>query len=209
MRLTDCPWPNIAGCKVVFAVGSIEQHGPHLPLLTDSIIAEAVACEVAKRFGAVLGPTLQVGVSPEHMGFPGTLTLTPKTFKAVVGELAKSLRMHGFKEVIIINGHGGNNRALAGMKGVRVVNLTECLKPYDHAGEVETSLIMHIRPELVDRGRIRKHEFKWPGKKGWEDTREFSKSGVLGDPTTASEEKGRQYLLRLAEAAAERLLGKE
>ncbi len=204
MRLSESVSAKPKDTAAIIVAGSFEQHGPHLPLSTDTIIAEAVAWKLAEKTGAAVGPTFPVGVSPEHMGFPGTITLTEETFRRAVSEAAASLRSHGFREVIVVNGHGGNVKALAGIGG-KTVNLTALLKPYDHAGEVETSLMMHLRPELVKTGEIRKHEFRWPGKWGWKDTREYSVSGVLGDPTAATPKKGREYFGRLVEAALSHL----
>jgi creatinine amidohydrolase len=202
MKLSDKAWPDVPGGRAVIACGSFEQHGPHLPLSTDTLIAEAVASAVAKKIGAHMGPTIPAGISPEHMGFPGTITLSPLSFKALVTDIASSLKAHGFYQVIVVNGHGGNNSALDSLKDrITPANLTAFIKPYDHAGEVETSLIMRLRPELVNAKEIRKHEFSWPGKREWKDTRDFSKSGVLGDPTQATAEKGEKFLKQLIEGA--------
>jgi|WetSurMetagenome_2_1015567.scaffolds.fasta_scaffold144198_2 creatinine amidohydrolase/Fe(II)-dependent formamide hydrolase-like protein len=206
MNLSDLPWPDVPGGKVIIITGSLEQHGPHLPLNTDLLIAEAVATKVAETIGAVVGPTIPAGISPEHIGFPGTVTLDEDTFRDIVSEVADSLRKHGFNDIIIINGHGGNNMVLDSLDiGARVVNLTGLMRAYDHAGEVETSLILHIRPGLVHKGEIKKHDFRWPGKKGWKDTRDFSISGVLGDPTAASIDKGKEYLDALVKETVEQL----
>lgn len=173
-------------------VGSFEQHGPHLPFETDTIIAEAVARDVALKIGATVGAVLPVGLSPEHMDFPGTKTLTAEEFKKKVKEAAGD-------DVVFINGHGGNNKCLREL-GVRHINLTTLFKPYDHAGEIETSLIMHLRPELVKRDKISRHEFRWPDKGGWR-MKDYSPSGVLGDPTKASALKGERLLQKLVDAA--------
>lgn len=182
----------VRGVRVLVPVGSHEQHGPHLPLETDIIIAEAVAKEAAARVGASVGPALPVGVSPEHMDFPGTKTLAPEEFKKIVMAAAG-------EGVVFINGHGGNNRSLREL-GVRHVNLTSAFKPYDHAGEIETSIIMHLRPDLVKLDKICKHDFKWPKKDGWR-MKDCSRTGVLGDPTAATAEKGKEYLEKLVEYA--------
>ena len=184
------------GKQVIIPVGSFEQHGPHLPFETDTLIAEAVAKEAAKRIGAAVGKTIPVGLSSEHMDFPGTKTLTEEDFKDAV-------RKGDGPNVVFVNGHGGNNRALREL-GVKHVNLTSMFKPYDHAGEIETSIIMFLRPELVKADRIRKHEFTWPKKDGWR-MRDHSASGVLGDPTQASAEKGGQYLARLVDETVKRI----
>ena len=190
----------------MFVVGSFEQHGPHLPLSTDALIAEAVAGEVADELGGVLGPTIPVGVSPEHMSYPGTVSLSAETLKAAVTDVVSSLRRHGFEEIILINGHGGNNKALGELNvDVKVVHLTRLLERYDHAGEVETSLMMHLHSELVKTDEVKEQEFRWPGKKEWADTKEYSESGVLGDPTKASKEKGRELFKELVEKTLKEL----
>jgi creatinine amidohydrolase/Fe(II)-dependent formamide hydrolase-like protein len=185
------------GGRLTFVpVGSFEQHGPHLPFETDLIIAEAVASEAAKRLKARVGASIPVGVSPEHMDFPGTKTLSAEEFKSKVREL-------GGIGVVFINGHGGNNISLREL-GVRHVNLTTMFKPYDHAGEIETSIIMHLRPELVKEEKICKHDFAWPKKDGWK-MKDCCKTGVLGDPTKATAEKGGMYFNELVEKTLKEL----
>jgi len=173
-------------------VGSFEQHGPHLPFETDLIIAQAVAKAVAERIGGVVGESVPVGVSVEHMDFPGTKTLTVDEFKKKILEIAEKNR-----DVAFINGHGGNNRSLREL-GLRHANLTSLFKPYDHAGEIETSLMLYLKPELVRKREIRQHDFRWPDKDGWK-TMDYSRSGVLGDPTKATNEKGERYFRELVE----------
>jgi creatinine amidohydrolase len=177
---------------ILIPVGSFEQHGPHLPLETDTLIAEAVARQVAARLNVQLGKNIPVGVSPEHMDFPGTKTLTVEEFKAKITAASGD-------GVVFINGHGGNNKSLREL-GVRHVNLTTFFKPYDHAGEIETSIIMHLRPDLVKNKEIREHDFTWPKKDGWR-MKDLSASGVLGDPTKATAEKGKQYLATLVDSS--------
>jgi creatinine amidohydrolase/Fe(II)-dependent formamide hydrolase-like protein len=176
---------------ILLPVGSFEQHGPHLPFETDTIIATAVANAAAKRLGAKVAAAVPVGVSPEHMEFPGTKTLTEKEFKARIKELASD-------GTVFINGHGGNNRCLREL-GVRHVNLTTMFKPYDHAGEIETSLMLHVRPDLVLGDKITKHVFRWPDKGGWR-MKDYSETGVLGDPTAATAEKGKTYFSDLVDS---------
>ncbi len=182
----------------IVAVGSLEQHGPHLPLETDTLIARAVAERVADIIGARFIGVVEVGLSPEHLDFPGTKTLSVAAFKKRILDMGKSA-----SEVVYINGHGGNNKTLREM-GVRHVNLTSFFRPYDHAGEIETSLIMHLRPELVRTKEIRKHVFRWPDKDGWR-MKDYSETGVLGDPTKASGEKGKIYLEKLVSSAVKEI----
>jgi len=102
------------GAQLAFwPVGSYEQHGPHLPYETDTIIAVEVAARVAEALGAPMLAPLSIGVSPEHMGFKGTVSLTPRAFCAVLEDVWESLALHGVKLVVVVNGHGGNRGMLA------------------------------------------------------------------------------------------------
>lgn len=98
---------------VVLFTGSIEQHGPHLPLATDTLCAYALAERVARRLGkALVAPVIRPGVSEHHMAFPGTITISPATFKAVVADCVDSLVRHGFRRIAVSWAHGGNTPAL-------------------------------------------------------------------------------------------------
>jgi creatinine amidohydrolase/Fe(II)-dependent formamide hydrolase-like protein len=177
--------------SVIIALGSTEQHGPHLPLSTDTIIAEEIAGKISEKTKIPLGTSMPYGVSPEHMGFPGTLSLKPETLREVMLDLIESYRHHGVKKIIIINGHGGNNKHLTGLAPDTVlINLTCLPVKYDHAGEAETSLMLHIRPDLVLTDKITAQEYTMPGSYDWDDTRKYTSSGVLGHPELASPEKG-------------------
>jgi creatinine amidohydrolase len=185
-RLEELSWADVqetlaAGyTTVVVAAGSIEQHGPHLPLATDTLIGDRLAAAVVERLdGALQGPTIAFGCSEHHMTFPGTLTLNKETFKGVVKEYAASLGRHGFRAVYFVPSHGGNFAPLreavdelGGQAGsARVVAFTDLpgfleviyasQRPYDvtpavsgaHAGNTETAQVLAIRPELVQMGR--------------------------------------------------------
>jgi creatinine amidohydrolase len=180
--LNEMAWPEVraaldAGRRtVVAAAGSTEQHGPHLPLQTDTLIGTFLVQAIVERLpGAFQGPTIPFGCSEHHMAFAGTITLETPTFKAVVREYAESLAAHGFENIVIIPSHGGNFRPLGELEaelGGRVGSarfiayhdLMGFIKPmYDvaaldditpnvagaHAGEAETSLVLAARPELV------------------------------------------------------------
>lgn len=177
---------------VFFPVGSFEQHGPHLPYETDTLIAEAVAKKVAKKLGQRVGKSVDVGISPEHMDFPGTKTLSVEEFKKKIKKISGET-----PEAFFINAHGGNNRTLDELD-VPHVNLTRFFQPYDHAGEIETSIIMYVRPQLVKKEEIKGHVFRWPDKSGWR-MKDLCETGVLGDPTKADQKKGRRYLQILVE----------
>lgn len=112
-------WTEIAAAMndgydtAVLFTGSIEQHGPHLPLATDTLCAYALAERVARRLGnALVAPVIRPGVSEHHMAFPGTITISPATFKLVVGDCVDSLVRHGFRRIAVSWAHGGNTPAL-------------------------------------------------------------------------------------------------
>ena len=185
-RLEELSWADVqealaAGyTTVVVAAGSIEQHGPHLPLATDTVIGDRLAAAVVERLdGALQGPTIPFGCSEHHMTFPGTLTLTKEAFKAAVKEYAASLGRHGFRAVYFVPSHGGNFAPLReavdelGGRGgsARAIAFTDLpgfleviyasQRPYDvtpavsgaHAGNTETAQVLAIRPELVQMAR--------------------------------------------------------
>ena len=159
-------------------LGSVEQHGPHLPMGNDSLIAHGLCTEVASRLSpAVLVlPPPWIGYSPHHMRFAGSLTLQAETFTALVGDITRSLVLHGFRRIALINGHGGNASltALAATElghrfagQARVAGLTyfhlaaaaiDALRlsatgGTGHACEVETALMQHLHPGLVRNDR--------------------------------------------------------
>jgi creatinine amidohydrolase len=169
----------------VLPVGSLEQHGPHLPLDTDAAVADALARRVAERLGdeAVLCPLVGYGLSEHHLGFAGTLTLRPATFMAVVEDVITSLHHHGIDRVLVVNGHGGNidalrlvARQLRRDTGVMVASVMWAVlaadvaaevaisDSYGHACEVETSVAMalfgdRVRLDLLDQpGERRSHD---------------------------------------------------
>lgn len=215
---------------VIVPIGAIEQHGPHLPLGTDAFQVEGIARRAAERAGAVVGPALRCGLSANHADFVGTIVLEPSTFLALIGDVVASLALHGFRRILLLNGHGGNDAAVevAGAQlrqrlpglgigwahAVRLVDwrarASESGIVY-HADEGETSLMLAVRPELVRTERARRemtdafssyyHTYyaddaplRGLVSYGLPPTRELSGSGVMGDPTFASCEKGEQVL---------------
>ncbi|HEY8584876.1 MAG TPA: creatininase family protein [Capillimicrobium sp.] len=177
-RLGDRTSPEIAAADrplVIVPVGAVEQHGPHLPLDTDTILASAVAEGAAARVdGALLGPTLGVGCSSHHLAFPGTVSLDAPTFVALVVDVCRSLHRSA-GAILLLNGHGGNRPPLgvaAGQladEGIRVLTLTywELLEDVvddalgddaptacGHACALETSLMQFLEPGSVREGLI-------------------------------------------------------
>jgi creatinine amidohydrolase/Fe(II)-dependent formamide hydrolase-like protein len=204
-------------------VGSIEQHGPHLPLDTDAFDAEYLAQKVAENCTdpkPLVLPLIPYGVSYHHDDFSGTISLTPGTLSKLVYEIGMSAVRNGILKLVIINGHGGNSPALhfAAQMINRDGHIFTCVDtgessdpdieamaetPNDvHAGEIETSTALAVRPELVRAKAARKFVPKFSSRflnftskrsVGWyARIAKISPKGVLGDPTKASPEKGRK-----------------
>ncbi len=224
--LTDLSWKKakekLNNAEVALVpVGSTEQHGPHLPLGTDYIIAEAIAKKVSEKDNFVSTPPITVGVSKHHRQFFGTLWVSTNGLREYVKEVSLSLKYHGIERLIFVNGHGGNEAPLRNCcsEELREEGVTGLVYEYwkanqekiesifgesagGHAGQMETSLVMEIAPELVREEEIRKAEEgaaeKWGNQKfGVEtsfDTIDFSSSGAVGKPTKASARKGKKVL---------------
>jgi creatinine amidohydrolase len=203
---------------VILPIGSVEEHGDHLPLCTDSIQPEYVALEVAKKTGCFVAPPLRYGICNATRNFAGTITLRFETFYKIVNEILSELVRNGFNRIIVLSGHAGNshmvalrmaaqdiiikNDALGAEKKTRIMVLSD----YDfakeltpkfasekdgHAGTLETSRMMAIKPNLIKakgsasftempRFEVVAHpEFYFP-------------SGVSGDPTVATANKGQK-----------------
>jgi creatinine amidohydrolase len=157
---------------ILLPVGSLEQHGPHLPLATDSINVTFLATKAAEASRVLVAPTIRPGVSYNHMKFPGTMTLRPETMVELISDMVNSLVSHGFRKIILLNGHGGNNAAIevAAIKlkeqHPKVVigvlhawllqkeggKVLECPIQY-HADEGETSEVLVSAKELVRMDR--------------------------------------------------------
>ncbi len=209
MDLGDVSWPDVGGTHVVVVpVGSCEQHGPHLPLATDSIIAEALAADlVARRSDCLVAPTVSITASGEHQGFPGTLSIGNEAMHQVVVELVRSADWA--RAVVLVNGHGGNadavGRAVAQLEaeGRRVLAWWPRVADGDpHAGNTETSLMLAVRPDLVRLERAEPGPIPSMAELVRSGVWALSASGVLGDPTGASAEAGAELLARLADDLA-------
>lgn len=150
---------------VVIAPGSIEQHGPHLPLGTDAFAADALAEEVARKLGSVLVPLSLVGVSPYHLSWAGSLSYRPQTLIAMIEDVCEALAAHGAERVLFVNWHEGNSPTLrlAGDSVQRKFNLTVVVAEshiitnqmfgeraqLTHAGNMETAAVLMVDPGLV------------------------------------------------------------
>lgn len=200
--LGECTSGELAGTAptLVVPVGSIEQHGPHLPLDTDTRIAMAVADGVARSLDYLMAPPITYGASGEHQGFSGTVSIGTLVLTAVLVEYGRSA-CEWASGVIFINGHGGNVEALRSatttLRGEgRDAAWVSCSAAGSdaHAGHTETSLLLHLSPELVDTddwvpGNTAPLSELMPAlRRG--GVAAVSASGILGDPTTGSAEAG-------------------
>jgi creatinine amidohydrolase len=209
VKLASCAWPDLASEAppvLVLPLGATEQHGPHLPLDTDTVIATALAeGAAAGHRDVVAAPALPYGSSGEHAGFPGTLSLGREALEHVVVELVRSAA--GFDAVVLASWHGGNaeplRRATARLRseGHRVESWRPALPGGDaHAGRVETSLMLAIAPERVGAerptGATAPLAELMPALRE-DGVRAVSPTGVLGDARGATAQEGRALLNRL------------
>jgi len=233
-RFADLRAPEVARLSptsvLVQPIAAIEQHGPHLPLATDLLIAEASVDAVVAERGEELDlwvlPPLAYGKSNEHAWAPGTIWLSATTLLAVLDDLGRSVARLPTKRLAFVNGHGGNTQLLAvanrelrlthglmtfllhpsvprdsGGTGAEDIEADTELGMGIHAGRDETSLILHLRPELVDMGAAQRcvpeslaanvHvRFGGDVGFGWL-SHDLHPSGVIGDPTTATAARGK------------------
>ena len=209
MRLTETTWQDVGDRPLLcIPVGSCEQHGPHLPLDTDAVIAEAIAARAASaRPNVLVGPTLTISASGEHAGFPGTLSIGTEATATVLVELVRSADWSG--GVVLVNGHGGNrdavDRAMTTLDrdGRAALPWWPCIPGSDaHAGRTETSLMLALRPDLVHLDRAVAGETApiavLATRLRTIGVRAVAPNGVLGDPAGASADEGRVLLDRLA-----------
>ena len=232
LELANVTWPEAKvmfqeARLVILPLGSTEQHGLHLPLYTDAILAHAIAAEVARRVGAVILPTLPYGQVWSARGFPGSMSLTPNTFKAIVKDICHSLHRHGVKTVVLLSGHKGNvapmkiaARELIEEIPIKVLTLSYPkmdeltrgvveTEPWHggtiHAGEVETSLVLAVEPDLCQMDKAIVDYPPVPAGYDYTPTfwPEFSQTGVFGDARVATAEKGREILERLVTSIVE------
>jgi creatinine amidohydrolase len=207
-ELRDARWPDVAAGPrevLVLPVGSLEQHGPHLPLDTDAFVAAAVAARLCEhRPAAGLAPVLPFGASGEHAGFPGTLSIGTEALLLAVVELVRHAAAD-WGAVLAVNGHGGNADALRRAaelcrhEGRRLDVVHLGLPGMDaHAGRAETSIMLHLAPgrvrtDLAAAGDTRPVRELLPVLRA-EGVRAVSPNGVLGDPAGASAAEGERLV---------------
>jgi creatinine amidohydrolase len=217
----DLPWPDAAaaldGGIAILPFGAFEQHGHHLPLSTDTIVAEHVARQLATRLDVVLLPAIGYGETWNNAGYPATLSLSPATVLAIALDIGRALAASHARGFVIVNGDWGNRAPLAeaaatlaeiptlvldypGMDdaAAAVRNSAQAAPglSLDHAGEIETSILLQIAPELVHPDRYTAGYPEFPDDFGTRPMQlhPFSASGVFGDPSPASAAKGTAIL---------------
>jgi mycofactocin system creatininase family protein len=217
-------WPEVDRNDrplLIVPVGSLEQHGPHLPLATDARIASAVAARVHATLPQVgLAPCIPIGASGEHAGFPGTLSIGTDALALMMVELVRHASLF-WEHVLVINGHGGNATALrSAQQACQFERRSLTLHHIGwedgdaHAGLSETSLMLHLAPELVrmelaETGNTEPLQRLLPRLIAG-GVRSVSENGVLGDPRNANAETGAGLFSEIVEAAlksARRALG--
>src|SRR2546430_6015111 len=216
---------------VILPTGSIEQHGPHLPTGTDTLAANIIAHAVAERMDGLVLPSTPLGVTPMHMPFEGTITLTPDTYMRVVTETCVSTAKHGAKYLVILNWHEGNIPSLAiaaealhREHGRTVLPVQACYVAEElyghscngltHGGEIEALAVLAHRPDLVHLDRIDYSSDHALGHKMDKlrrtrtfqpvltDIRSIAPTGWFGSPQHATPEKAKRMLADIAEQIA-------
>ena len=235
-RYDELTWPEMRQAVarqpvILLPFGTVEDHGPHLPLNTDNVIVESICREVARRVPdeVLVMPLVAYGLNEHHMDFPGPVSVGMETLIELLADVAGSAAHHGFTHILIVNGHG-SNAPIADLAARRVVletgTICGAMSPnaaidpalaeptlsqmrrsapggIAHAGEYETAMMLHLRPDLVqmdqavrEEGQLTLPYFNWdhaaPSALAWQDWwSRMSESGVCGDPTVATVEFGR------------------
>ncbi len=236
MYIADETWPELetyfeSESLALVPLGSTEQHGPHLPLATDYLIAEGFAREAAARTGYLCTPTINIGVSPHHRQFTGTMWVDAPVFRDYVESFTRNLAYHGIDRVIYVNAHGGNVEhlrevgrrlrddevlyAIEWMWNESIPELVSDLfeRNGPHGGPKETAMIMYLAETLVRTEKLEDaRDTGWPdfetdtvrkhGARTYYDAIENTENGVFGDQTDATAEKGEAMF----EAAVEQLV---
>lgn len=216
---------------VILPAGSVEQHGPHLPTGTDIFAANAIAHAVAEKMDGLVLPGGPLGVTPLHMPYEGTITLSPETYMRVVVDTCASAAKHGAKYLLILNWHEGNIPSLAiaaerlhREHGMAVLTVQACYVAADlfgpecngltHGGEIEALAVMAHRPELVHLERIahaseEQHAQKMDKLRRTRsyqpvltDVRTIAPTGWYGKPQAATAERGARMISKIAESIA-------
>ena len=235
-RIQDMSWVEFDARRKgtdtgLIPTGAVEIYGPHLPMGSDSIVAEALCLALAERTGALVAPNIQMGDSSMLMDYPGTLPLRRTTYEAAIDDLSSTLIGYGFKNLMYINGHAGNVEIVSSLArryqrqhGVRCGQIDWWrfaaanaegildLKGYmahGHASECGTSILLHLRPDLVDMSRATKILPTSDAYEKFTDVIRYIPFGsktpnaTIGDATIATAEKGRALFEKCADRIAD------
>jgi creatinine amidohydrolase len=196
---------------VIVPFGSVEEHGSHLPLCTDSFQSEEVARRVAVEFGAIVAPAIRYGECRTTRNFPGTISLSFETVEALAHDIVSELGRNGIDKVMVLTGHAGSGhmgalrlgalRAVEKYPKLKVMVLSDYDLAYEllgkafpeddgHGGEIETSRVLRLRPELVGKSRP-KGEYRPPEYMIVVDPERYFPVGIRGDTTKATAAKGK------------------
>src|SRR5687768_9995102 len=235
MDLIELSWPAVTALPkdmpVVFPIAALEQHGHHLPVFTDSLLLGEIVRRAKERVGdkALFAPLQWLGNSDHHLDFAGTLSAPPRTYLDLLNGLADNFVRHGFRRIVFLNGHGGND--VPGRQAIFELrqryrerdNLLFLLatywnlgaKPFDpsldqwemgHACEWETSMMLRLAPQLVGDYKTAKPIPQGmpfaPAAQGW-ITRERTTPGHIGSPHLATAEKGEHLFRTFAQGVAD------
>jgi creatinine amidohydrolase len=215
------------GARVaVLPVGSFEQHGAHLPLATDTIVACVIAEQLTARYRLLLLPPVTLSCSHEHAGFPGTVSISAHTLIRLVADIRSSLDQSGVRQLVLVNGHGGNyvlanivqEANIAGPRMALFPGRSDVDRARDHAGmatttsadmhggEWETSILLHTTPHLV-HPTYPQHDHDAPHRPHLLITgmRGYAPTGIIGRPSAATAEKGKRALDSLTKTFADTL----
>ena len=228
-----------AGAVVLLPVASTEQHGPHMATGVDCVLVGEVCRRAAAKLTGlgvpvVVAPVVWAGLAQHHVAFGGSFTLRLATYQALLLDLGQSIKQAGFRRVVVVNGHGGNMTALNAMSAelIRELALDLRITTYFqlaesamaplledqpgvlHACEAETSMMLAVRPDLVDQSRLAQAHGPMAARAGatlnaplhrWRSFADITESGVLGDALSATPEKGERLLEAAADALAQAL----
>jgi len=214
-------WKKKSEQVIIVPIGSLEQHGDHLPVSTDSIIIEHLAKKVSGKFQSLYLPTVTLGISFEHEPL-FNISISYQTYSNFLSEICVSLIKYGMKNIILLNGHHGNMGCLHSISQnvsdkitsnakINFINYWSLMENFDHAGEIETSLVLAINKKLVKMKMARANTKEITGSRiaytsltsnpGSFHT--ITGNGVWGDPTKASIIKGRSLLENLTQKIIE------
>jgi creatinine amidohydrolase len=241
MLLSELKWSDVQALSrdipIVIPIAALEQHGRHMPLFTDSLLLGEVMRRVMERLkGRVLfTPLFWLGNSEHHLDFPGTMTASPRAYLDVLKDMVENFLVHGFRRIVLVNGHGGNivpasqamfevrqkYRERRDLALLSTTYWTLGAKPQQadkslvqdrmgHACEWETSMMLRIRPELVGDYKAAKEVSQAdpyePANRGW-ITKDRSEVGHIGQPAHATAEKGELLFSLFADDVARYLEG--